>query len=168
MTDEIFDKTNGSYNSIWYSSQARFQRRLKSLIYDHAGSLQITEETIIFSYGSNSIQIPKDSIKKIAFVRSPLSWGYAIAISAFTILSIILFLLPNSYPIGIFALIFGVIALIGYLGTNWVQIRFGNSEGQENVAYFMDGSLLGWGGVLGGTHHFFETLVKWNNYRESN
>ena len=33
---------------------------------------------------------------------------------------------------------------------NWVRIEYGDSPA-TSVAFFADGSLLGWGGVLGGT-----------------
>jgi len=40
---------------------------------------------------------------------------------------------------------------------NWVRVEYG--EGMTpSVAYFADGSMLGWGGILGGTKRILEAV----------
>jgi hypothetical protein len=41
---------------------------------------------------------------------------------------------------------------------NWVKVEYG----ADGKAYFADGSLLGWGGVFGGTINIYNQLVRFN------
>jgi hypothetical protein len=40
---------------------------------------------------------------------------------------------------------------------NWVRVEYGESP-TPSVAYFADGSMLGWGGILGGTKRILEAV----------
>jgi len=40
---------------------------------------------------------------------------------------------------------------------NWVRVEYGEDPAQS-VAYFADGSMLGWGGILGGTRRILEAV----------
>jgi len=40
---------------------------------------------------------------------------------------------------------------------NWVKIEYGDSS-TPTVAFFADGSLLGWGGIFGGTKKILEAV----------
>jgi hypothetical protein len=41
---------------------------------------------------------------------------------------------------------------------NWVKVEYGT----DGKAYFADGSLLGWGGILGGTQSIYTALGRFN------
>ena len=41
---------------------------------------------------------------------------------------------------------------------NWVKVEYG----ADGTAYFADGSLLGWGGIFGGTQKIYTSLVRFN------
>ena len=41
---------------------------------------------------------------------------------------------------------------------NWVKVEYG----ADSIAYFADGSLLGWGGVFGGTGNIYRELARFN------
>jgi hypothetical protein len=41
---------------------------------------------------------------------------------------------------------------------NWVKVEFGDGAS----AFFADGSLLGWGGILGGTQKIYAALSRFN------
>ncbi len=42
---------------------------------------------------------------------------------------------------------------------DWVRVEYGPGKG-TSAAYFADGSLLGWGGVLGGSRRILEALLE--------
>ena len=40
---------------------------------------------------------------------------------------------------------------------NWVKVEYGDGSAPSS-AYFADGSLLGWGGILGGTKRILDAI----------
>lgn len=46
---------------------------------------------------------------------------------------------------------------------NWVKIIYSTEEGENKVAYFADGRLLGWSGIFGGTKSIMDKIQKANS-----
>lgn len=42
---------------------------------------------------------------------------------------------------------------------NWVRIEYGDTS-DPSVAFFADGSMLGWGGIFGGTKRILEAVIQ--------
>ena len=41
---------------------------------------------------------------------------------------------------------------------NWVKLEFLNDKGEKETAFFADGKMLGWSGILGGTKEIFNKI----------
>jgi hypothetical protein len=42
---------------------------------------------------------------------------------------------------------------------NWVGVEY-DEAGSRHIAYFADGGMLGWGGLLGGTKRIYDAVVR--------
>jgi hypothetical protein len=149
------------YESIWCTTQENFDKKFKdNYILGGTGTLTFINN-LEYNLGSNTLQIPKESIKGIT-IKHMSDMGrklvilFLISFSAFSFSTN----LPSS------GTLFFVIALmLIFLEThsNWIQIQYINSGGQEKIIYFFVGTYMGFGGAFGGTARLCNELLQWKN-----
>jgi hypothetical protein len=140
----------------------------KLIVFSDRGSLDVWADEI--SYRGRKFRFAMPKIFGVSIIRQQIPWvSYAIA----NVAALPCFVV--AYFIGMFTgdLFIGVLAavlmgaliigsnLLGLLiarSTKWIFVEFQDESNQFRDAYLADGSLLGWGGLLGGTKRLYRTL----------
>ena len=112
MSDRTFD-------SVWYLPHENKWRDLHILAYRDIGKLTLSENSIEFQGGKETVVIT--NIKRVTFGKQGRDFV-----------------------------------------NKWVKIEYGDSA-TPSVAFLADGSLLGWGGIFGGTRRILEAVEGHSN-----
>ena len=152
------------FSNIWFADEQRIRSISKLLVLSDKGSLRIKQNSFEFRGKKSSLRMTK--IRQISIVNQQIS---RIVLLITNLLSgVFLLVLGSQLPPDIFhpKYIFAIISIIAILGgdalallvvhnTKWIKLEYDI----ERVAYFADGSILGWGGLFGGTKKLFRKLV---------
>jgi len=101
-----------TFDSVWYLPHENRWRDLHILAYRDTGKLTVSEHSIEFHGGKETVIIT--NVKRVTLVKQGRDFV-----------------------------------------NHWVKIEYGDGAAPW-VAFFADGSLLGWGGIFGGTKRILE------------
>lgn len=149
------------FPEAWYASEEKIKTPFKFIVFDDRGSLMISESSLEFNGEKHDIQIDKSNIRDIAISRQNINWVIYLIFDILTIVFIIVFSLLTG--INIIVLIMLLLVLNGFgllvgLSTKWIHIEYISQNNTLERAYFADGSMYGWAGLLGGTKKMFNSV----------
>jgi hypothetical protein len=145
-----------TFSSIWYASEQKIKSISKLIVYDEKGQLDIDEKNIVFSGNKSTIKMEIGRITNITLARQSINW--------------IIYLIMNLIFLPFLACSLGIIPAILLLiivnipglmigwNTRWTLIEYQDEKGNQEKAYFADGSGFGWGGLFGGTGKLYNSL----------
>ncbi|MEQ8791240.1 MAG: hypothetical protein RIC55_33570 [Pirellulaceae bacterium] len=149
---------------IWYASDAYARHPLRFVAPQDKGSLALEQGRLTFHGHRRTLHMYE--IRDITVTwQAPGLPGWLFLAAAIAFLA---FVRGASPLVLCLAAASGV--TVGYAiaySTKWVRITFRDDDGNESVAWFADGSGLGWGGILGGTSRLYELLHSLANEMES-
>lgn len=159
------------FKSVWYATPEKVNSMTKLIVFSDRGPLDVFQDRV--EYHGKTFAISMPNIVAVSLTAQRIPW--------------VTYLLSNIVGIACFAVIFavrlnrgvggtmlwrnlGVIAailvmgnLIGLLGstsTKWISVEYKDESNNAQTAYFADGSLLGWGGILGGTSALYRAIQR--------
>ena len=175
--------------SVWYTTGARLKAIREGKIntaYVDQGELRPTAEGLAFK--GNELSLTMTHIESVKLGRQPLPKisRTILLLTGFLFLLPCGLCFVTAVPFSFFTAVdaaenmstvisfaacfacFGVLSLLAFGGliaferraTPWVQVKFQDEAGQNQVAYFSDGRLLGWLGIWGGTKSLAQTIRK--------
>ena len=146
-------------NSIWFANEKKNRSFSKGIVFSDIGSLTIQHEGLEFKGLRLKFQV--SNIKQVSIARQQIPWlGFlfvdVLLVVVFSILAKGNFeFLPFLPPIILLATAFG--AFMSH-STKWVKIEYYDDKNETHLAFFADGSFLGWGGFLGGTENLYQNI----------
>lgn len=148
-----------SFGKIWYATPERIASAFKFVVFSDRGWLEASPDLMNFS--GNKEHFDMGQITSVSLVRQKFAWGNSLITLVF--IGVWLYTLQlRSYRgssttpiVAIAAFVFGTAVS---LSTRWVRVEYTDEMGVQQVAFFADGSALGWGGILGGTRRLYDEL----------
>jgi hypothetical protein len=149
---------NRQFASVWYVTHEKFKSMTKFIAFSDRGSLDVSPDQIEYRGKKYIVSMPEVSAVSLASQRIP--WvTYAIvnvaAVACFAIIA------SGKLNVGLIAAILIAGNLLGVLivaSMKWVMVEYQDESNQIRKAYFADGSLLGWGGIFGGTAGLYRAI----------
>jgi hypothetical protein len=143
------------YRAVWYASKDKIESVTKFIVFDDRGTLAVAPGRLRYAGRKHAFDIA--DILEVGMVKQRVNWvTYVVTVS----IASVYLLFQGFSPIAtalIMALAVGLGALIG-ANTKWVRVSYRGGDGTEE-AFFADGSLLGWGGLFGGTTRLFNAIA---------
>ena len=152
--------------SVWFADEKRIRSMSKVRAFNDKGSLRIETNLLYFRGKKTKISIAK--IRKISITRQRLSWIGVLIINVLVgacLAALKIQLPPGFMPTQfvvfsiLILLYFNALAILVSYNTKWIRIEYGNEPDPARLAYFADGTWLGWGGILGGTRKIYQELI---------
>jgi hypothetical protein len=156
------------FESVWYATPERIESMTKLTVFSDCGSLDVLPDHIEYRGKEHTVAVR--NVVAVSLTRQRIPWiTYAIvnlAVApcyAVPYLVVVLLDMPDMAVIATILVGAMVIAsnLLGLLigtSTKWVMVEYQDEFNQFRKAYFADGSLLGWGGILGGTTSLYRAI----------
>ena len=143
---------------VWYAPPEKIESMTKFVVFSHRGSLDLLPDEMVYRGKKFTLSIRKVVAVSLSGQRIP--WAtYAIVnvivVAYFAVMYSGKLNLSVMAAILIAANLFGL--LIGKC-TKWVLVVYRDESNESRKAYFSDGSLLGWGGILGGTTRLYQAI----------
>jgi hypothetical protein len=160
------------FPSVWYATPDRAGSLTKLVVFDDAGSLEVSPRGSAFS-GRNG-RIDLGGISSVSLSRQRLPWVTYALVNAVTLpalalpVGVLLGMRPDlagGWWLALVASLVGLMVAANALGvlvgisTRWVVVDYTDEYGQVWRAYFADASGLGWGGIFGGTRRVYRALA---------
>ena len=143
------------FRPVWYAGKDKIESVTKFIVFDDRGTLTVAPGRMRYAGRKNSLDIT--DVLDLSLVKQRVNWvTYVITVS----IASVYLLFQGFSPIAvvlIMAVAVGLGVLIG-ANTKWVRVAYRAGAGTKE-AYFADGSLLGWGGLLGGTTRLFNAIA---------
>lgn len=141
--------------TVWYATRKRVESTTKLIVFDDRGKLEQSGGKLRFTSKKHTMEM--SGLSAIELTGHRTNWVI------YTIVNVLL--IPYFWLVGtpiVAAIVILVLAnalgLLVSLKTKWVHVAFRDDAGQPGEAYFADSSMMGWGGILGGTQRLFEKL----------
>ena len=138
------------FSKVWFATDEKLRSMTKLFVLSDQGQLECTVNELQFRGKHTELSIK--NITRVAVVRQTLPWvTYLVGNVA-----LVLYLLYGSRfrwtPEVIAAILVPLnLVMIGIgVTTKWIQVDFKDESGAAGVAYFTDGSMMGWGSHFGG------------------
>jgi hypothetical protein len=158
-------------SSVWYATPEKINSMTKLMVFNDRGSLELLAGEM--QYRGSKYDLPIRNILNVSLCRQRLPWVIYLIMNIPNIAIAVCLAVAFSYIgilaavviVGIFAAVVIAANLFGVLvgmSTKWIQVEYEDELGHARKAYFADGSLLGWGGILGGTSRVFHTIKELN------
>jgi hypothetical protein len=151
-----------NFSSVWYATPEKVESITKLIVLSDRGSLAISPGEVHYQGRKLTLSIQK--IARVSLERQRIPWvSYIIANIALVAYWAILFSgrLNDVIFVGFLAMALLAANLLGLLvgvSTKWILIEYEDESGQTQRAYFAEGSMFGWGGILGGTTRLFNAI----------
>ena len=143
------------FRAVWYAGKDRIESVTKFIVFDDRGTLSVAPGRLRYAGRKHKFDIA--DVLDVSMVKQRVNWVTYV----FTVGIASVYLLLQGYsPIAvvlIMAVAVGLGVLIG-ANTKWVRVTW-RGAGGTHEAYFADGALLGWGGLLGGTTRLFNAIA---------
>jgi len=155
------------HSSVWYATRKKIKSPTKMVVFSDRGALQISDDGLSFQ-GKKYTVSPK-KVVSVALVRQTIPWVSYLIVNAVVI----------AYLVGMYgrrmdpALLIGIMVGANFFGlavgllSKWIRVSYLDESGQTDEAYFADGSMLGWGGVFGGTRTLYQAIAPIEKSRET-
>ena len=153
--------TKNNFPNVWYASEEKIKSASKRIVFDNAGSFNISESKLEFKGGGNYIQIEKSNIKNILITKQKINWITYAIINISLILwffFVYVFSVKSTLTFVVILLVLNGFGLLINTSTKWILIEFNDQNGNLKKAYFANGSLLGWSGIFGGTQKLYHSI----------
>jgi xanthine/uracil/vitamin C permease (AzgA family) len=124
---------------------------------DDRGSLAMAADQIQFMGRKSYISVSK--VAAVSLVPQQIPWP---AHAVMTLLAIPLGLVLLHWYVAVTAALIIAIDVLGLLiaiSTKWVRVDYQDESGARRTACFADGSMFGWGGLLGGTSELYRAIA---------
>ncbi len=142
------------FRAVWYAGRDKVESVTKFIVFDDRGTLTVAPGRLRYLGRKNSLDIA--DVLDVSTVKQRVNWvTYVITVSIASVYLLFQGFSPTAIAL-IMAVAVGLGALIG-ANTKWVRVTWRHGGGKE--AYFADGSLLGWGGLFGGTTRLFNAIA---------
>jgi hypothetical protein len=143
------------FDNAWYATPKKFNGIVKFIAYDDRGSLNMSPDEIRFV--GRKVDVSVRRVVAVSLVRQQIPWP------AYAVVNLVLVaLLVVIHPLTAFDLAYVVaLNLVGLsiaVGTKWVKIDYEDEPNGRQSVYFADGSIRGWGGILGGTKELYRAI----------
>jgi hypothetical protein len=146
------------FESVWYATPEKVQSMTKFIVFSDRGTLDVLPGGLQYHGKKVSLSMPK--VVAVALTRQQIPWlTYVIVNIAMVVYFAVTY--ANRLNLGVLVGILVGANLFGILigaSTKWVMVEYQDEANQQRKAYFADGSLLGWGGILGGTAGLYHAL----------
>jgi hypothetical protein len=143
------------FRAVWYAGRDKIESVTKFIVFDDRGTLKLDPGALRYAGRKQTLEMR--DIVDVSMVKQRVNWvTYVITVS----IASVYLLFQGFSPIAIaliMAVAVGLGALIG-ANTKWVRVTWRHGDGTKE-AYFADGSLLGWGGLFGGTTRLFNAIA---------
>ena len=155
-----------NFSSVWFATEQQIRSRTRFFNFSDRGSLSFSPEKLQFTGRKYNLRI-KD-IKTVDIIYPQIPWISNILSIIFSLifLGLITWILDGpeaiAMPVAIiftvYFILFVPFATLIQKVMLWVEVVYADDENVLQKAYFLDGSLLGWGGILGGTLKMYKEL----------
>jgi len=170
------------FASVWYATPERIESMAKFVVFSDRGSLDVFPDRI--EYQGKEFAVSMRSVNAVSLTGQRIPWvTYAIvnvpSVGCFVAVMAVMAgpaaVVWDEFNAGmrvalvaaLMATIIIIIAanLLGLLiaaSTKWVAVEYQDESNRWQKAYFADGSLLGWGGILGGTSGLYRAIKQYD------
>jgi hypothetical protein len=146
-----------TFKNVWYSSEQKIRSATKLIVYEDKGTLEIGDTDIRFSSNKKEIIFDSSRIRDVSMARQSIPWKVYLIIDLIALPLLVCGL--GIVPAMLLLLFYNAAGfLVGY-STRWVLVEYLDAEDNQQKAYFAQGSLLGWGGFLGGTKRLHQAIL---------
>jgi hypothetical protein len=124
--------------------------------------LEVIAGRIVFTTDTKKIDI--HCVKNVSIVRRPVAWFDLLLGNAAFFLWVSLgcasfYTLDRPLGLVVTMIVINTVAVLMARRIKWVEVEYCDESGQVQLAYFSDGSSLGFGAGLGGTEEVYEALT---------
>jgi hypothetical protein len=169
------------FASVWYATSERIESTTKFVVFSDRGSLDVFPDRI--EYKGKEFAVSMRNVTAVSLRRQQIPWvTYAIVnvpsagcfVAIMAVMAGLASVVWDEFNAGTMvalmaAMTFTIIIIIAVnlLGlliaarTKWVAVEYQDESNQWQKAYFADGSLLGWGGVFGGTRGLYRAIEQY-------
>jgi hypothetical protein len=171
------------FASIWYATPERIESMTKFVVFSDRGSLDVFPDRI--EYKGKESAVSMRSVTAVSLTGQQIPWvTYAIVnVPVVGCLAAVMVMMAGLFDavwdeinagmrvaliaamvatiiIMIAAFLFGLLIAAS---TKWVAVEYQDESNQSQKAYFADGSLLGWGGIFGGTRGLYHRIKQFDD-----
>jgi hypothetical protein len=162
---------NQQFASVWYATPEKVESTTKCIAFSDRGSLELWPDQLI-QYRGKRFSVSMQNVFRVSLTSQRIPWvTYAIvnlaAAACYAVpLFVVMFLgvsnvgVPAAILIGAISILVAsnLLGMLIAANTKWVMVEYQDEFDQSRTAYFADGSLLGWGGILGGTSALYRAI----------
>jgi len=146
------------FASVWYATPEKIKSMTKLVVFSDRGSLDVLPDQI--QYRGKKFTFSMRKVVAVSLTRQWIPWViYAIVNVAVVAYFAVKY--QANLNLGVMAAILIACNFLGFLigaSTKWVLVEYQDESNQSRKAYFADGSLLGWGGIFGGTTGVYRAI----------
>jgi hypothetical protein len=148
-----------TFLEAWFATQSKVESISKLWVLSDRGTLDVHPDGLSFSGKQYRLRI--ENVEHVRLVRQQIPWVTLLASNGVLILGmetgLLSYRLQSVTGIVVLTLLNACVLAIG-LSTRWVEVKYRDDSGTEQLAYFANGSGFGWGGIFGGTAQMYEQL----------
>lgn len=142
--------------AVWYAGKDKIESVTKFIVFDDRGTLNLARGRLRYAGRKHTLDIA--DVVDVNMVKQRVNWvTYVITVGIVSIYLLFQGFSPLAVVL-IMAVAVGLGVLIG-ANTKWMRVTWRGARGETREAYFADGSLLGWGGLFGGTTRLFDAIA---------
>lgn len=146
-------------SSIWYATEEKFNSLTKWIVFSDRGSLEFDSKGLFFK--GHIIELSVTRIQHVTISQQPFPWLYYVILAPLGLLIMggrAGFRLEEfTFSLGLLVVVFLFVLLVSR-NSKWILVEYYDDDDRFRRAYFAEGSLLGWGGILGETQRLYQEI----------
>jgi hypothetical protein len=150
-----------TFLEAWFATQSKVESISKLWVLSDRGTLDIHTGGLSFSGRQYRLRI--ENVEHVRLVNQQIPWVTLLASNGILIVGmetgLLSYRLRSVTGLVVLALLNVAMLAVG-LCTKWVEVKYRDDSGDEQLAYFANGSGFGWGGIFGGTAQMYEELKR--------
>lgn len=153
-----------TFLEAWFATQSRVESISKLWVLSDRGTLDVHPGGLSFSGKQYRLRI--ENVEHVRLVRQQIPWVTLLLSNGLVVLmmetGLLSYRLRSVTGVIVLTLLNAAMLAIG-LSTKWVEVKYRDDCGNEQLAYFANASGFGWGGIFGGTAQMYEQLKTLEN-----
>ena len=148
-----------TFLEAWFATQSKVESISKLWVLSDRGTLDVYPDGLSFSGKQYRLRI--ENVEHVRLVRQQIPWVTLLLSNGLLVFmmqtGLLSYRLQSVTGIVMLTLVNAAVLAVG-LSTRWVEVKYQDDSGNDQLAYFANGSSFGWGGIFGGTVQMYEQL----------
>lgn len=148
-----------TFLEAWFATQSKVESISKLWVLSDRGTLDVYPDGLSFSGKQYRLRI--ENVEHVRLVRQQIPWVTLLLSNGLLVFmmqtGLLSYRLQSVTGVVMLTLVNAAVLAVG-LSTRWVEVKYQDDSGNDQLAYFANGSSFGWGGIFGGTVQMYEQL----------